>query len=146
MSQINILHLSDLQFGNKSSVVGHLTGDTFLYNRLVHAKVVEALVKRGIRKVDAAVFSGDAAEQGKPNEFEAALGFFSALQEEIWNKLGSRPPWVFCPGNHDVNRGASRSLVDAYGERRREGIIANFSCFVNDLEKLGFRKRVGQIK
>jgi len=51
--------------------------------------------------VDLVCFSGDAADWGLPEEYEAATGFFEAILERLHV---SRDRLFLVPGNHDINR------------------------------------------
>jgi predicted MPP superfamily phosphohydrolase len=50
------------------------------------------------------VFTGDIVFSGKPDEYDAARAFCSALQDALRNISGVETlAWLFVPGNHDCN-------------------------------------------
>jgi len=97
-SQVLILHLSDLQFGDHSR-----------FRDVAPEALGKALADavRGARErleieagVDLVVLSGDIAERAVPREYEHAGKFLDGLN----GGLGlARDRYVFAPGNHDVS-------------------------------------------
>lgn len=71
--------------------------------------------------VDLVCFTGDAADWGLPEEYEAASRFF----EELLRRLGvSRDRLFIIPGNHDIQRKVREDVWRAFRERapRADGL------------------------
>lgn len=102
MSQLTILHLSDLQFGRNP---GH--GEA-LRSALLD-DILEGLIK-GRWKPEVVAVTGDIAHSGSPEEYAKAKGFLDALLQAA--QL-TREQLIMVPGNHDVNRQRRTPLVRA---------------------------------
>lgn len=92
-----ILHLSDLQFG------GELAGTACNDN----SRIVNFLYEKSISP-DFIVITGDIADKGKKEEFEAAIIWIEQLAKELWNIEGElqyqdRQRIIIVPGNHDYD-------------------------------------------
>lgn len=107
MSQVNnkfnILHLSDLHFGN-------LEQAQLWANQL--AEDLKSELK--ISSLDALILSGDIANKSTPDEYDAANQFLSNFRQDF--PLSSNQI-VIVPGNHDLNWQQSK---EAYTPIRRE--------------------------
>lgn len=98
-----ILHLSDLQFG------GELAGTACNDN----SRIVNFLCENSISP-DFIVITGDIADKGKKEEFEAATNWIEQLAKELWNIDGElqyqdRQRIIIVPGNHDYDISVSAS-------------------------------------
>ena len=109
---INLLHLSDLHFGFDRDQTA----------RAQRAASLDLLRKELAKltpdwKPHVLVISGDLSWQGKPEGY-------TQLTEWLTNKLfpdaGLTPAdCIICPGNHDLDRKAARSLVDRTQDPKR---------------------------
>ena len=92
---INILHISDTQFGDKEFDEGSEWTTTLIRRTFEKAKLTPHLV----------VVSGDLTYSGKPSEFSKANLWFSSLSNELFDekKNGMLGKILYVPGNHDVN-------------------------------------------
>lgn len=61
-----------------------------------------AILKNDDLSPDAVFVTGDISKTGQTREFDAAHDFFSELREKLPNRSA---PFMFVPGNHDVDRG-----------------------------------------
>jgi formylglycine-generating enzyme required for sulfatase activity/predicted MPP superfamily phosphohydrolase/energy-coupling factor transporter ATP-binding protein EcfA2 len=96
MSEINILHLSDIHFRKKKGE------DNSTFRRVVQRKTVSK-IEEHLKKhepPDFVVVTGDIAFSGKELEFEEAEEFF----EKLKGKLPEKTVFLMVPGNHDVDR------------------------------------------
>lgn len=90
------LHLSDIHVG--------MTDQDWLWPTFKHALFDDfkrLLPKAG--RLDALIFSGDIAQFGKAAEYERFNGIFGEIREALAD-LGSTPPLIAVPGNHDLMR------------------------------------------
>jgi UDP-2,3-diacylglucosamine pyrophosphatase LpxH len=90
---INILHISDTQFGDKNTDAG--------------AFLLESAIGNFLRKnhieLHFLIITGDIAFSGKPSEYEVALDWFKSFLNELWPDEDMRERLILVPGNHDVN-------------------------------------------
>lgn len=96
MSEIVILHLSDIHFKKKIE-----RGDNTFYTD-VQEKLINA-VKKYLNEhpgLDFVAITGDIAFSGKKNEYDKALVFLKDLK----SVLPSGTEFLIVPGNHDVDR------------------------------------------
>jgi len=108
-STLTILHLSDIQFG-KHHRFGVDTSTLDAQLDTLQARLNEdlnRLKKTYGLKPDLIIFTGDLAEWGKKQEFDAVLTFIEGV---IAAQQLSRDRVVLVPGNHDINR----SRCEAY--------------------------------
>jgi predicted MPP superfamily phosphohydrolase len=102
MSEITILHLSDIHFKNKEKE------DNKAFRQTVQQRLIEA-VKTHAQKngsPDAAAVTGDIAFSGKEQEYEEAAEFFKKLKKVLPEEI----EFLAVPGNHDVDRGQIKEL------------------------------------
>jgi len=98
---IRILHLSDLHVSR---------ADWENRERIVSAMLKDAKSYAAERPIDLAVFSGDLAKEGLPEEFKLGR---ELLLDRLVSELGVAPERVvLVPGNHDVDRRAIRDIVE----------------------------------
>ena len=95
---MNILHLSDIHFGRDRSG----STDPFSRKGEILDKLIETLsaLHEGM-KPDLVLVTGDIAWTGKITEFDEAYEWFQRLRSALGLDIGR---FVFCPGNHDLNR------------------------------------------
>lgn len=95
---MNILHLSDIHFGRDRSG----STDPFSRKGEILDKLIETLstLHEGM-KPDLILVTGDIAWTGKITEFDEAYEWFQRLRSALGLDIGR---FVFCPGNHDLNR------------------------------------------
>lgn len=90
---INILHISDTQFGDKKTDAG--------------AFLLDSAIGRFLRKnsieLHFCIITGDISYSGKPSEYKKALDWFKAFLDELWPNQDMRERLLLVPGNHDVN-------------------------------------------
>ncbi len=100
-SEVRLLHLSDLHFGNTDQAT------------LWYAQLAADLRQQGCDQLDALVVSGDIGNLSIPEEYTAARLFL----EHVMAGFGLSPRQVvIVPGNHDLNWTLSQ---DAYALHKR---------------------------
>ncbi|HHY34672.1 MAG TPA: hypothetical protein GX510_03380 [Firmicutes bacterium] len=98
MTVVNFLHISDLH---------HSNGDDPVLARLRDAIVSD--VQQQHTPINYIIFSGDLVESGKAECFESAHQYFVS---PLLEGLGLSPDsFLYCPGNHEVDRDAVDSVV-----------------------------------
>ncbi len=98
---IRILHTSDLHASLESREGREL---------IVEAMLADAEVQAKERPVDLAVFSGDLADKGRPEELDLGR---ELLLDQLTERLDVTPERiVIVPGNHDVNRAEIRGRFE----------------------------------
>jgi 3',5'-cyclic AMP phosphodiesterase CpdA len=96
MSEITILHLSDIHFKKRKEE------ENKTFRQDVQRKLIEA-VKAHVKEhenLDFVAVTGDIAFSGKKNEYDKALEFFNSLKAVLPGKA----EFLVVPGNHDVDR------------------------------------------
>lgn len=95
---MNILHLSDIHFGRNH----YVKGEPFAQKEEILDKLIDTLASldKGMRP-DLVLVTGDIAWYGVKHDFEEAFTWFQRLKEALELKPDQ---FVFCPGNHDLNR------------------------------------------
>lgn len=101
---MKILHLSDIHFGRDRSG----STDPFSRKSEILDKLIDtlAILSEGM-KPDLVLVTGDIAWTGKIAEFDEAYEWFQRLQSALGLDIGR---FVFCPGNHDLNRNTAMSF------------------------------------
>jgi len=96
MSEITILHLSDIHFKKKKD------DDNDVFRQTVQERLIEAVTNHTKKQgnPDFVVITGDIAFSGKKEEYDEAQGFLGQLKE----KLPGETEFLVVPGNHDVDR------------------------------------------
>jgi len=95
---VNILHLSDIHFGRDHCGIS----DPFDRKKEILDKLIDTIASLDNKlKPDLVLVTGDIAWTGKASEFDEAYEWFQRLQNAIGLDIGR---FVFCPGNHDLNR------------------------------------------
>lgn len=97
---IVILHISDLQFGDKKTAQ-NVTG---MWNDMAD-KIHKFLARRQLEKVDLVVITGDIAMSGKPSEYKDAISQLQTLFKKLWgaNSEEWKDRIIVVPGNHDFD-------------------------------------------
>lgn len=90
--KISILHISDLQFGDK----GYSSESVFL------EKLIPKYLNQISININLIVVSGDISYSGIPSEYERAEKWFNAFCTEILG-INFKSRLLLIPGNHDVN-------------------------------------------
>ena len=106
---MNILHLSDLHFGNSENAISW-------YNQLAEDLYQEL----ECQQLDALILSGDIANKSTPEEYAAAQVFLDNLRQEF--KLKPEQI-VLVPGNHDLNWGLSEDAYTLYRRKDYQGAL-----------------------
>lgn len=91
-NQISILHISDLQFGDKNT--------SEALNGLGHS------IARNIGQVDLLIITGDVAMGGLAEEFNEGLDFLMNLRVKLWPNATNEERMertIVIPGNHDFD-------------------------------------------
>ncbi|MGH3854777.1 MAG: metallophosphoesterase, partial [Pseudonocardiaceae bacterium] len=119
VSELTILHVSDLQFGRDPLAGGNgLTPADQAHNaqfRRLHDDLAALSEDHGLRP-DLMVVTGDLTKRGLGSEFDQAVEFLTALTEAV--KLPRRRVAIV-PGNHDVNRKACEAhFIDHEADER----------------------------
>lgn len=129
-----ILHLSDLQFG------GELAGTACNDN----SRMVSFLNENSISP-DFIVITGDIADKGKKEEFEAAINWIEQLAKELWSIEGElqyqdRQRIIIVPGNHDYDISVSSSDIFkfVFGSSEKDKFEKITSTIEFKHQKLGF--------
>ncbi|MDQ1295123.1 MAG: hypothetical protein QG608_3008, partial [Actinomycetota bacterium] len=107
-AELTVLHLSDLQFGRAHRDVSGLTEADRAQDRLfarLHTDLAKLAGGRGLWP-DLVVVTGDLAEGGLSSEFQQAQQFLEQLREAVDLP---RHRLAIVPGNHDINRSASKA-------------------------------------
>jgi hypothetical protein len=109
--ELTVLHLSDLHFGSSHGFGGEgLTDGDHRQDTLIgrlHTDLGKLADAHGLWP-DLVVATGDLTHQAAPNEFEQAGDFLAAVMDVVGL---SRHRLVMVPGNHDINRAASRAYA-----------------------------------
>lgn len=128
-SSLKFLHLSDIHFKKKDSVVFDDIRNE------IEREAQKTVDQIGV--IDGILISGDIAFSGQPEEYATALSWL----EKLCKILKSPPENVWCiPGNHDVNRGVIRDseLIQTIHEKIRHAgssrIDEIIGQFLNDNE------------
>ena len=143
MSEITILHLSDIHFKrNKDDQNKTFRRD--VKNKMV-AQIKKHLEKNGLN-LDFVAVTGDIAYSGKKKEYDEAIGFFDDLKSVV----PETTIFLAVPGNHDVDRGkvmkfftlhdiVKKRQTDAFledEEARNRCITVKFESFRQFVEEL----------
>ena len=89
---INILHISDMQFGGKISQSADFDVDT-IYEFLQKNFCLPHIV----------MISGDIAQSGHFGEYQDALKWFDNLKKQLFKEDNAKNRFVITPGNHDAD-------------------------------------------
>lgn len=113
---INILQISDLQYGDPKSTANYLG----MY-RDINSEVSK-LKKSGINKIDLVVISGDIAMGGKSNEYDLAVDELKVFFKQLWpaeseEEFSERI--IIAPGNHDYD--INFCLLDCFSAKNEAG-------------------------
>ena len=97
-SNLLVLQLSDLHFGNKNRYAGQ---DPKQLGEAFHRASLAAIEKSHVEAtIQFVIVSGDLAETGEQQQFDQAREFLESLSGQI----GIGPSqFVFVPGNHDLS-------------------------------------------
>ena len=103
---MNILHLSDMHFGRDQYDID----EPFSKKKEILDKLILKLTELDLQfKPDLVLVTGDIAWHGLKREFDEAYDWFSKLK----SALGlSDDCFVFCPGNHDLNRNVAVDFTE----------------------------------
>ena len=103
---MNILHLSDMHFGRDQYNID----EPFSKKKEILDKLILKLTELDLGfKPDLVLVTGDIAWHGLRREFDEAYDWFSKLK----SVLGlSGDCFVFCPGNHDLNRNVAVDFTE----------------------------------
>ncbi len=132
---IDILHISDLQFGGNIS--GAAVND--------YKRIASFLNDNDILP-DIMVISGDIAETGKKNEYKIATTWIESLSKELWNISTERNlpdelrnKIIIVPGNHDYDISiAASDCYDFVFNAKEANKFTKTAKKRDDNQKLGF--------
>lgn len=93
--EITILHISDLQYGDKKTTANFIG---------IFEEMMNSLKKNSIKNIDLIVVSGDIAMSGKEQEYKEAMQI-KALFKKFWpnEETDFSDRIIFAPGNHDFD-------------------------------------------
>jgi len=92
---INILHISDLQFGDNSFD----DGLSFAFPDVLYRYLNDKLKIN----IDFVIVTGDISYNGSPSQYEKAFEWFSKIGNRLFNSESFNERFLIVPGNHDVN-------------------------------------------
>ncbi len=97
---IVILHISDLQFGDKKTT----KNDVGMWNN-IEDSIRKYLKKNSLNKVDLVVITGDVVMSGKQKEYKEAARELRTFFMRLWgnNDETIKDRILFVPGNHDFD-------------------------------------------
>jgi len=121
---MNILHLSDLHFGNMSDAHNW-------FSQLAD----DLKISLNCTKIDIIVISGDISNKSEPDEYNAAESFIKKLCTEFQTKNKNI---VIVPGNHDLNWEVSKKAYRRFrksiqNRELHEERFRNFSIFFKNI-------------
>lgn len=99
-SQISIMHLSDLQFGDKKTTQ-HLVG---MIGNIIHS-VDKTKDEHNIKGIDLVIITGDISMSGKEEEYNEAEIQLTSLFKRLWPTEADnyKNRIIIIPGNHDFD-------------------------------------------
>lgn len=97
---IVILHISDLQFGDKYTT----KNDAGIWNNM-EASIRKCLDEKGLNSIDLIVITGDVAMTGKKTEFKEAIEELNLFFKRLWGNsdVTIKDRIIVVPGNHDFD-------------------------------------------
>nr|NIM17063.1 hypothetical protein [Candidatus Aminicenantes bacterium]NIM83741.1 hypothetical protein [Candidatus Aminicenantes bacterium]NIN23201.1 hypothetical protein [Candidatus Aminicenantes bacterium]NIN46895.1 hypothetical protein [Candidatus Aminicenantes bacterium]NIN89817.1 hypothetical protein [Candidatus Aminicenantes bacterium] len=108
MSEITILHLSDIHFKRKKEE------ENKTFRQTVQERLIEAVANHNRNRehgsLDVVAVTGDIAFSGKEHEYKEAAEFFKELKKVLPGEAEFLP----VPGNHDVDRDKIRKRFSLY--------------------------------
>jgi formylglycine-generating enzyme required for sulfatase activity/calcineurin-like phosphoesterase family protein/energy-coupling factor transporter ATP-binding protein EcfA2 len=143
MSEITILHLSDIHFKKKKEE------ENMPFRQLVQERLIEAIAthKNEHGSPNFVAITGDIAFSGKEHEYREAAGFFDKLKKVLQGKT----EFLAVPGNHDVDRDVvddcfplgesivKKNLIDKFLEDQKkvkDFITVKFKAYRGFIERL----------
>ena len=128
---IVILHISDLQFGDKDTT----SNDIGMWNDMDSA-IREYLTQRGLQHVDLVVITGDVAMYGKKNEFKDAADELKPFFRRLWGEDDStwKDRIIIVPGNHDFDINAC-VLEYFKAENKEKERCIDFDLIIKQIEE-----------
>lgn len=128
---IVILHISDLQFGDKKTT----NNDAGLWNTMQVA-IENYLQKEGLKKIDLVVITGDIAMKGKKEEFREAIEELRVFFNKIWREEEStiKDRIIVIPGNHDFDINTCVLNYFKANNKEKERVI-DFDSVINQIEE-----------
>lgn len=103
---MNILHLSDIHFGrDKHGIAEPFSNKSQILEQLI--AFISSLDNSA--KPDLVLTTGDIAWYGLKSEFDEAFTWYQKLKSAL---ALSNDRFVFCPGNHDLNRNTAVSFSE----------------------------------
>ncbi|MCU0289767.1 MAG: metallophosphoesterase, partial [Acidobacteria bacterium] len=120
MSEITILHLSDIHFKKKKDE----DEDNDVFRKTIQERLIEAVTGHAENRgnPDFVVITGDIAFSGKQEEYKEALKFLVKLKAG----LPKETEFLVVPGNHDVDRDEVDPYIHIYENIIKEDKIADF--------------------
>lgn len=112
VNDISILHISDLQFGDKK------TSKTL--NGICHS------ISSYVGKIDLLIITGDIAMRGNREEFKEGLEFLNLLRDNLWPGLPENEKMertIVIPGNHDFD--LRTTLLDCFDVKNMQDAEGN---------------------
>lgn len=114
---INILHISDLQFGDKYIAESYK----------LDYKLLAEWINRN-NSIDILVISGDIAYSGKEAEYEKAYKWLSAFCENLFLTSNDPNKIILIPGNHDrdLDFEAANNYSFDFSSRKFQEVVRNY--------------------
>lgn len=97
---IVILHISDLQYGDKNTTIN----DIGMWNDMDSA-IRKYLEREKLQSVDLVLITGDIATAGKKTEYKGAVNELKPFFRRLWgdNDMAWKDRIIMVPGNHDFD-------------------------------------------
>lgn len=128
---IVILHISDLQFGDKDTT----PNDIGIWNNMESA-IQKYLDDKGLQGVDLVVITGDVAMAGKKTEYKEAADELKTFFRRLWgdNDTTWKDRIIIVPGNHDFDINACVLEYFKAGNKENERRI-DFDSVIKQIEE-----------
>lgn len=128
---IVILHISDLQFGDKNTT----KNDVGMWNNMGDS-IRDYLKKNNLNKVDLVVITGDVVMSGKQEEYKEAARELRTFFMRLWgnNDETIKDRILFVPGNHDFDINICVLEFFKAQNKEKERVI-DFESVVNQINE-----------
>lgn len=128
---IVILHISDLQFGDKNTT----KNEVGMWNDMV-AAIQYYLEEKNLKNVDLVLITGDIAMTGKKAEYKEASEELKTFFERLWGKdvATIKDRVVMVPGNHDFD--INTCVLEYFKATNKENErTIDFDLVIEEIEK-----------
>ncbi|MCI8892977.1 MAG: hypothetical protein HFH34_16950 [Eubacterium sp.] len=131
LGDIVILHISDLQFGDKDTT----SNDIGMWND-INAAIQKHLTDKNLYGVDLVVITGDIAMAGKKKEFKAAADELKPFFHRLWGENDTvwKDRIIIIPGNHDFD--INTCVLEYFkAENKEKERSIDFDSVINQIEE-----------